>query len=665
MENMTCATFLDFQYLSDPALSPDGRHTAYLRQTPNIAANSYDAALWLYCHETGRDRRLTTLGPVKSFAWLNSETLLFPGKRGPQARTAATRREQTTYYALSIRGGEAQALFTVPAGGGKAFPLGDGRFAFTAGWDVNRPNLEGLSDAEAEQALANYQEKTYDVLEDVPFWTNGMGITSGRRTRLCVYDTAANALTYLTDPSFKVGGFTVEDGKILYTASRFEDIQTLRSGVYLWDAETGESRCLLEQDRYLVKLFALWKKKAVLCLTDGEAFGNGQNGDFYTIDLSTGALELLARHDHHCVGSTVGTDCKLGGGAAYQICGDTLFYISTVDRGSRIEALDLVSGQIRPLPGEGGVEYLDAAGDRLVYLAFRDNRLGELYAWEDGREIPLTHANDAIHARCAVSPPEPLEVDTGADLPIQGWVMKPPDYRAGRRYPAILSIHGGPRLSYGAVFFHEMQVLAAAGYFVIFCNPRGSEGRGNAFADIRGRFGSIDYQDIMGFLDGALARYPEIDANRLGVGGGSYGGFMTNWIIGHTSRFRAACSQRSIANWTGMEGTTDIGYYFTKGQTGASHREDWALQWRQSPLKYADQVTTPTLFLHGDQDYRCWKLESIEMFTALKLHGVPTRLCLFQGENHELSRSGRPKQRLQRLEEMLAWYDTYLKEQEA
>ena len=140
---------------------------------------------------------------------------------------------------------------------------------------------------------------------------------------------------------------------------------------------------------------------------------------------------------------------------------------------------------------------------------------------------------------------------------------------------------------------------------------------------------------------------------------------MTNWSIGHTDRFQAACSQRSIANWTGMEGTADIGYYFAKGQTGASHREDRDLQWQQSPLRYADHVTTPTLFLHGEEDYRCWKLEAIQMFPALQLRGVPSRLCLFPGENHELSRSGRPRQRLRRLEEMLRWYQRYLNKQEA
>ncbi len=143
----------------------------------------------------------------------------------------------------------------------------------------------------------------------------------------------------------------MEGGRILYTGHRFTDVQTLRHGVFIWDAASGETRCLLEQDRYLVKLFALWRDQAVLCLTDGLGYGNGENGDFYTIPLSGGEPELLLRHSHHCVGNTVATDSRLGAGETWRVCGDTLYFLSTVDRDSRIEALDLTSGEARPSPG--------------------------------------------------------------------------------------------------------------------------------------------------------------------------------------------------------------------------------------------------------------------------------------------------------------------------
>jgi len=166
----------------------------------------------------------------------------------------------------------------------------------------------------------------------------------------------------------------------------------------------------------------------------------------------------------------------------------------------------------------------------------------------------------------------------------------------------------------------------------------------------------------MAVVDRALEKFPYIDEERLGVTGGSYGGFMTNWIIGHTNRFKAAVSCRSISNWISKFNTTDIGYFFVEDQQDGNPWEDHDKLWSQSPLKYADQVETPTLFIHSRQDYRCWEGEALQMFTALKYFDVPAKLCLFEGENHELSRGGKPENRARRLREILDWFDTHLKE---
>ena len=158
-----------------------------------------------------------------------------------------------------------------------------------------------------------------------------------------------------------------------------------------------------------------------------------------------------------------------------------------------------------------------------------------------------------------------------------------------------------------------------------------------------------------------LRAYPQADPKRTAVVGGSYGGFMTNWVIGHTGRFAAACAQRSIANWVSFEHTTDIGHFFTPSQMKATTRTDVEKLWFHSPLQYAPKAKTPTLFIHSEQDYRCWMSEGLSMFSALKRNGTPTRLVLFHGENHELSRSGRPQNRIRRMEEILNWFDHYLK----
>ena len=246
---------------------------------------------------------------------------------------------------------------------------------------------------------------------------------------------------------------------------------------------------------------------------------------------------------------------------------------------------------------------------------------------------------------------------------IDGFVMKPVGYEPGKRYPGILHIHGGPKMVFGPGFHHEMQLWAASGFFVCYCNPRGSCGKGNAFADLQGKYGEVDFRDLMEFTDEVLRRYPEIDADRMGVAGGSYGGFMTNWVIGHTDRFRCAVSQRSIANYVGDYLLSDIGYYYVPDQQLGTIWEHPERLWKASPLTYADRVKTPTLFIHADKDYRCTLANGLEMFAALKLHGVESKLCMFYGENHGLSREGKPSNRISRLSEILQWMEEHLKEE--
>ena len=280
----------------------------------------------------------------------------------------------------------------------------------------------------------------------------------------------------------------------------------------------------------------------------------------------------------------------------------------------------------------------------------------------DYETLAVTHFNDAMLRGKYVAQPDPLNLTAG-DHEVHGFILKPMDFEAGKKYPVIFDIHGGPKTVYGPVFYHEMQYWANHGYYVIYCNPRGGESRGNEFGYICGRFGTIDYDDIMAFCDEALKAYPDMDEKHMGVTGGSYGGFMTNWIIGHTNRFAAAASQRGIANFVSMEGTSDIGTLFAERQILATTHTNLEKMWNQSPLKYADRCTTPTLFIHSEEDYRCWMVEALQMYSTLIHHGVPTRLCLFHGENHELSRGGKPKGRIRRLQEITAWMDKYLKEE--
>ena len=300
--------------------------------------------------------------------------------------------------------------------------------------------------------------------------------------------------------------------------------------------------------------------------------------------------------------------------------------------------------------------------DGFAVSAMRGNAGCEImYIAPDGTETALTDFNAAICAEYAYSAPEPLNFVNSRGREIEGWVIKPVDMEPGKKYPAILDVHGGPKTVSGSCYFPEMKFWAEQGFAVMFCNPTGGDGGGDEFADIRGRYGEQDYADLMQFVDTVLERCGFIDPDRLGVTGGSYGGFMTNWIIGHTGRFKCAASQRSIANWTSFHNTSDIGWYFAEDQVGGSPWNGLEKIWEQSPLKYADRVTTPTLFLHSDEDYRCPLSEGLQMFYAVREHGVESRLCIFHGENHELSRSGKPENRIRRLREITEWMEHYLK----
>ncbi|MBU3209494.1 S9 family peptidase [Clostridium algidicarnis] len=392
-----------------------------------------------------------------------------------------------------------------------------------------------------------------------------------------------------------------------------------------------------------------------------EKYGINENVKFYKINTETKKCICITPDFETSTWNSVGSDARYGGGAGVKKYKDYLYFITTEGYSSHLNRIDLEGNIEKIIETNGSVDSYTVNGEEILFIGLRDLKLQELYSLREKKEVQLTDFNGWVNKEISLSKIERLAVETEDGVIIDGWVLKPVDFDEKKKYPAILDIHGGPKTVYGEVFYHEMQYFASEGYFVFFCNPRGSDGKGNEFSDIRGKYGTIDYDDLMKFTDEVLNKYENIDKDRVGVTGGSYGGFMTNWIIGHTDRFKAAASQRSISNWISKFGTTDIGYYFVDDQQSGTPWNNADKLWWHSPLKYADKVKTPTLFIHSDEDYRCWMAEALQMFSALKYHGVDSRMCLFKGENHELSRSGKPTHRMRRLKEITNWFDHYLK----
>src|SRR5699024_5883074 len=282
---------------------------------------------------------------------------------------------------------------------------------------------------------------------------------------------------------------------------------------------------------------------------------------------------------------------------------------------------------------------------------------GNFYRLDKHGLKQLTDANREFLDKVTLNEPEEKAITAEDGWHIQGWLLRPYGFQDRKKYPMILEIHGGPHVMYGQTFFHEMQLLAAKGYVVLYTNPRGNHGYGQTFVNACGfENGGKDYSDLMCAVDQVLENYSFIDEKRLGVTGGSYGGFMTNWIVGHTNRFKAAVTQRSISNWLSFYGVSDIGYFFTKWEHGYNLLDDPKKLWEFSPLKYTENIETPLLILHGELDFRCPVEQGEQLFITLKHLRKEVEFVRFPGANHELSRSGHPEMRIERLNHILRWF---------
>lgn len=635
---------LHFKFLSRPLLSPDGSLAVYQVAVADLEKDAYSTNLWLYDFGVKNSRQITFSNSDKTARWTpDGKSLVFISKRG-----ALPEKDATEIYQLELGGGEARRLGVVPLSVNDLWPLQDGRILLSAIYTPEETNPE------------NAQCKVYT---QIPFWQNGKGFTGQRRNALTLWDPCSGGLKRLTPDCMDVLGCTLSPcgGAALLVAEDYRTVKPLCNHVWRLDLGSGSLACLSEGLKYSFKT-AGWNGERVVVLASGmKRYGMNENA--LVFELKDKKLTCLTPDlDTSFHNSMVG-DCRYGVEAQSGIINsDGLYYISTQGTASQIHFNDLNGHDSSLTPGLISADCFDVRGGRVVVVGFRGLQLQELYAAGLCEEQQLTHHNEPFMAQFDLSQPEHYMIDNGEGLMLDCWYMKPVGAEAGKKYPAIFDIHGGPKATYGSLYFHEAQCWAALGYAVIFCNPRGSDGRGNEFADIRGFYGIKDYHDFSAMLDWAVAHFDFIDAGRIGVTGGSYGGYMTNWMISHTGRFACAASQRGICNWISFDGVSDIGWYFgTDQQGGSGPLNGIEGAWDASPLKYVKNVKTPTLFIHSEEDHRCPDEQAFQFYTALQLLGVETRLCYFLGENHELSRSGKPRSRLARLREITGWMDRFLK----
>ena len=644
--------FCAVRSLANVTFSPAGTSACFTVSRAKKEKNGYESRLYLL--KDGAVRPLTGGGKESSFCYLDENTVLFAADREGEKEPSLSSR----YYKIALDGGEAELAYTFPIPVSQVFPLPGGDLLVTGSTFPGFENLYTGDKKLARAYLADRKEnEDYEVVTQLPWWWNGGTYTRGAYESLFYYDAKKKSLTRLTAAGLSVSDVQLtEDRKTVYYS--LLDVSVPRpahfGGADLYRMELASRReeaVAKSRPDFNIAAYALGRSFLLLLAADGK-YGMNTDVDFYTLDYETLAVSPCAVYGES-IGSSVGSDIRHGGGRTMKMDGDVLYFIST--RFDSAGLYKLENGVVSPVTERGGsVDCFDRCGGKMLLCALWDMRAQELY---DETGARITHLNDAALRGKYVARPETLTF-TAEDHEVHGFVLKPMNFEPGEKYPVILDLHGGPKTVYGPVFYHEMQYWAGRGYFVIFCNPTGSDGRG-AFMDIRGKYGTVDFDDLMAFCDAALAAYPEMDSDNFFETGGSYGGFMTNWIIGHTDRFRACASQRSISNWTSFYGVSDIGPDFSEDQCGASLWPDAEKFWQHSPMKYADKVKTPTLFIHSLEDYRCPVDQGYQMYSALAAHGVESRLVLFRGENHELSRSGKPTHRLRRLNEITSWFDAH------
>ncbi len=653
MEKLKISDLLDYKFLSGIVASPSGKKAAFLAKQANKEKNSYDS--WAYIADfcTGEVRKLTSFGAESHLLFDSEDTLLFSSVRKHEDK-AKDGKEKTVFYRLSLKGGEAERAFEIPYSVNDMKKMADGSYVFSATVDLNKP--------EDEDGLKEYQD--YHIIEELPYWENGAYFVSRFRNTLFTYQEEEGVCERVTAPLFAVSGFELSGETIVYTGVSYDQVLPMKNGMYGYDCRTKTTTEYVKDGDMHIGLFGCCGEgrdlKVFFAGSTMDKYGSGQYPDLYVWE--NGKAALFAKHGNS-VGSVPTGDISLGGGKKFLVKEGVPYFTSCArTRGPVLSAKDgCVSTAV---DFDGSVDCFCQVEGGFAMVGRTPGKLQEIYLYDSASNTyrQISDLNGAALKDRYVGELHPAGFTDSDGVDIDGWVILPKDYDPSKKYPAILDMHGGPRVAFGNTMFHEMQVFANNGYFVMLCNPRGGDGRGDEFADLREKYGTIDFQDFMEFVDHVCEQYPAIDTARIGVTGGSYGGWMTNWIIGHTDRFAAAVSHRSFSNWLSDFGCSEIGFSFDVNENGG--KTPWTAPkelWERSPVAYADRVKTPTMFIHSLKDYNCPLSEGMQMFAAIKYHGVPSKAVLFEGENHELSRSGKPLHRMRRLKEMNDWFDLYLK----
>ncbi len=638
-----------FKFVSDPQVSPDGEKIAFVLSKINYEEDAYERHIWMIDRASGEMTQFT-YGPGRDNypRWSpDGRWLLFissgrhPGKKAQ-------------LMAIPIDGGEARQLADMEKNVMAPEWAPDSRRVLFLSriWTVEKPK----TDVKVIRRL-KYKMKGAGIIENTRRHLFTTSLDGGEPEQLTRGEFDVDAAKW--SPDGEEIAFVAWMGKVT-SYNRFRDVYSIPS-------TGGEANKLTPGRHVITDLF--WSPDGKdLALLGHDLRFRANNVDIWLLPATGGTpRNITASHDR--THRNIGGDVRVGTpwpGAVWSPDGGSIYFMTGGLPTTNIYRIDVGTEKIDQLTSGINIEGFSLSADHSVmaYSAMNATNLADIWLRDGEGERRLTRVNKGLWEELSLSVPEPYTWVNELGDEIVGWIIKPQDFEQGKKYPAILQIHGGLRAMYGDVMYHEFQVLASEGYVVLYTNPRGSDGYGEDYAhSVFGHCGDVDYEDLMRFMDDALERYDFIDPDRLGVTGGSYGGYLTNIIVTKTGRFSAAVTCRSVTNWYSLHGTSDNQFrgFALEDSTIAYPWRDTDAVLRISPVHLIKNPTTPTMIIHSEKDFRIPIEQAEEFYIALKECDVETEFVRFPDEGHELSRSGKPRHREERLQHIVRWFNKYLK----
>lgn len=656
MDNITNESLFDLRNVSQPIVAGD--KIFYLETNIDKDENKYISAIFQINPET--KERI----PYGDSGSTNMQISLSPDKNTIAYLSNNTKDEKVQLFTMPLTGGSATQLTFEKNGVGSYLWLDESNTIY---YQASVKQEDDNSDNEKD-SKKDLPKKT--VSTKLNYKMDGRGVIPEDRlyqVKKITLGATESEVVFEADRGINVQYIAKDESYFLYFDRLDPDDEWVYGGsLYRFDVAKKSSELLVSDMPKGMFSFELTNETEDLFILSGHDFAYKfvTQSEIYRFDLKEKKLTNLTADLDISVGDSLVGDFQqnVGGPDLWWLDNGKTFLFKATEHGKITLYKATIDGNIEKIVDEEmHITGLDLFEDKslaaITYSTLTVPSALGLLNLETAEVTDVYRPNDTFFETHAVSKPERFWFKSVKDWSIQGWYMSPVD--AKENHPAILYIHGGPQVSYGETFFHEMQALAAAGYGVILLNPRGGSGYGQEFvASILDNYGDEDYQDLMNGLDYVLENHPEIDSDNLYVAGGSYGGFMTNWIVTHNNRFKAAVTQRSISNWLSFYGASDIGPSFVEFQLGRDLSKADEL-WQMSPLAHAANAKTPLLVIHGEEDLRCPLEQGQQMYIAMKKQRVETKLVTFPKSSHGLSRNGLPNLRIQRLDEIANWFKAF------